>query len=124
MNPYRSLINSSQAASYLNSYNQHCLPELNTCNSSGTNAACKKADDTCFNKIEVPILEGADFDPYDLRAPWQDDPFPPETYVFYLHNVAIQSKIGAQQVYQECSDAPYREFAATGDGKRATHVQL
>ncbi|KAI9457975.1 carboxypeptidase-like protein S1 [Lactarius psammicola] len=116
-NPYRSLINSSQAASYLNTYNRHCLPELNTCYSSGTNAACKKADDTCYNEIAAPIIEGADFDVYDLRAP-SKDPFPPETYVSYLQNATIQSKIGAQQVYQECSDAVYSKFAATGDDAR------
>ncbi len=122
-NPYRSLITSSQAASYLNTYNQDCLPQLNTCNSSGTNIACKNADSTCFNRIEGSIIDGADFDVYDLRAPSQD-PFPPETYVSYLQDATIQSKIGAQQIYQECPNAPYNKFVSTGDGKLASPVQL
>ncbi len=84
-NPYRSLITSSQATSYLNSYNQNCLPGLINCNSSGTDTVCKNADTTCFNKIEGPIQVGADFDVYDIRAPFQD-PFPPETYVSYLQD--------------------------------------
>jgi hypothetical protein len=122
-NPYRPLINSSQAASYLNTYNDHCIPELEICVSSGTDAACKKAGDTCFNLIEGPIQDDADFDVYDLRAPSQD-PFPPQTYVSYLQNATIQSKIGARHAYQECSNAPYDKFGDTGDGKPASPVQL
>ncbi|KAI9447571.1 carboxypeptidase S1 [Lactarius indigo] len=116
-NPYRSLINCSQAASLLKTYNQHCLPKLNTCYTSGTDAACENADNTCYDKIEAPIIEGPDFDVYDLRAP-SKDPFPPETYVLYLHNVTLQAQIGARQTYQECPDAPYYKFAATGDDAR------
>lgn len=117
-NPYRPLINSSQAATYLKTYDRRCLPELNTCSSSGSDAACKKADNTCFNKIEGPIQIGSDFDVYDLRAPSQD-PFPPETYVSYLQDPAIQSKIGAQQVYKECTNAPFKKFVSTGDDARS-----
>ncbi|KAF8269045.1 putative carboxypeptidase S1 [Lactarius quietus] len=116
-NPYRSLINSSQAALYLNKYNQRCLPELETCISSGTDSACKKADNTCFNQIEGSIMAGSDFDVYDLRAPSQD-PFPPVTYISYLQNATIQSKIGAQHAYKECSNAAYNKFVDTGDTAR------
>jgi hypothetical protein len=120
-NPYHPLINSSQATSYLKRYNEQCLPELETCTSTSTDAACKKADDTCFNQIEGSIQAGADFDVYDLRAPSQD-PFPPQTYISYLQNATIQSKIGAQHIYQACSNAPFDKFGATGDGKLSSPV--
>ena len=120
-NPYRALITSSQANSYTNSYNQNCVPALNSCASSGTNSACENADNTCYNDIEGPISEG-NFDVYDLRAP-SNDPFPPETYVSYLQQSSIQTKIGAQQLYQECPDAPYEKFASTGDGRPASLVR-
>ncbi|KAH8993894.1 carboxypeptidase-like protein S1 [Lactarius hatsudake] len=117
-NPYRPLINSPQATSLLMTYNQYCLPELNTCSSSGTDAACKKADDTCFNTIAGPIQTNSDFDVYDLRASSQD-PFPPKTFISYLQDITIQSKIGARQVFQECPDAPYNKFVNTGDISRS-----
>lgn len=115
-NPYRPLINSSQAALYLNRYNEHCLPAFDTCISFGTDTACKKADDTCYDQIEGPIQADTNFDIYDLRAP-SHDPFPPKTYVSYLQDATIQSKIGAQSVYQECPIAPYEKFVVTGDCK-------
>jgi carboxypeptidase C (cathepsin A) len=120
-NPYRSLITSSQANSYTNSYNQKCFPALNTCISSGTNKICENADNTCYDDIEGPISEG-NFDVYDLRAP-ANDPFPPETYVSYLQQSSIQTQIGAQQEYQECPDAPYEKFVSTGDGSPPSLVQ-
>ncbi|KAN0139051.1 putative carboxypeptidase S1 [Lactarius tabidus] len=116
-NPYRSLITQSQANSYTNAYNTACVPALNTCISTGTNKDCENADNTCFNDIEGPISEG-NFDVYDLRAP-ANDPFPPETYVSYLQESSIQTKIGAQQLYQECPDAPYEKFVSTGDDSRS-----
>ncbi|KAF8273243.1 carboxypeptidase-like protein S1 [Lactarius quietus] len=115
-NPYRSLITSSEANSYTNAYNEDCLPELNTCISTGTDKDCKNADNTCYNDIEGPISEG-NFDVYDLRAP-ANDSFPPETYVTYLRKSSIQAQIGAQQLYQECPDAPYEKFTTTGDDAR------
>jgi len=116
-NPYRSLITSSQAASYLDVYEKQCLPGLETCNSSGSNADCQNADQICINQIEESIVAAADFDVYDLRAP-SNDPFPPETYSHYLQDSAIQAQIGAQQNYTECANAPNQLFTTTGDGKR------
>ena len=80
------------------------------------------ADSICDNQIE-PISEDADFDVNDLRAPSQD-PFPPDTFVSYLQNSVIQSKIGAQSVFQECSDEANQKFIDTGDGKPVSPVQL
>ena len=40
----------------------------------------------------------------------------------YLQESSIQTKIGAQQLYQECPDAPYEKFASTGDGKAPPHL--
>ncbi|KAI0254935.1 carboxypeptidase S1 [Lactifluus subvellereus] len=118
-NPYRALIDSSQAASYLDAYNKDCLPALNVCNNkSRSNFACQHADDTCLNEIENAILQDADFDNNDIRAP-SDDPFPPGTYSTYLQTPEIQKAIGARVKYQECPDAPSRKFATTGDDARS-----
>jgi hypothetical protein len=56
-------------------------------------------------------------DPYDLRQN-SSALFPPEFYVNYLHTAAVKSKIGAKTQYQECPDAPYNLFVATGDVSR------
>ena len=37
----------------------------------------------------------------------------------YLQESSIQTQIGAQQLYQECPDAPYEKFESTGDGRPA-----
>ncbi|KAI9447568.1 Alpha/Beta hydrolase protein [Lactarius indigo] len=118
-NPYRPLINSSQATSCLDKYNRMCLPELNACYSSGSDTDCMNANNACTDQIETAVQEGAlDFDPYDLRAP-SNDSFPPKTFVSYLQDPAVQSKIGAQQTFQVCPDPPYDKFVNTGDLARS-----
>ena len=114
-NPYRALINSPEADSYTDAYNEKCAPALSMCISTGTNQDCENADNICSNDIENPIAEG-NFDVYDLRGP-ANDPFPPETYVSYLQKGSIQTQIGAQQLYQECPDAPYEKFVPSGDSR-------
>lgn len=117
-NSYKPLITAAQHTSYLNTYNQQCLPALQTCPAvTGTNSACVSADNTCYNDIEGPLSQSADFDVYDIRAP-SADPNPPETYVTYLQTAAIAAKIGAKSTYQECPNAPYNKFANTGDGRQ------
>lgn len=115
-NSYNQLISSSEYTSYMNTYNKNCLPALNSCKSSGSNSACVSADNTCYNDIEGPISQAADFDVYDVREP-SNDPYPPSTYVGYLQSSAIMKAIGAKRTYQECPDGPYEKFAKTGDGK-------
>jgi len=117
-NPYRSLITSAEASSYTNAYNADCAPAINTCTSTGTDSDCENALNTCVDDIENSIINLGTFDVYDLRAP-ANDPFPPETYVSYLRQSSIQTKIGAQQLYQECADAPLGEFISTGDSARS-----
>ena len=73
------------------------------------------ADNVCYGGIEGPLTTVADFDVYDVRAP-SADPNPPQTYVSYLQDPAVVKAIGAQSKYQECPNAPYNKFAATGDG--------
>ena len=114
-NTYKPLITKSQYTSYMNSYNSDCLPSLEECTSTtGNNAACEDADNTCYNDIEGPISEG-NFDVYDIREP-SNDPYPPETYVTYLQTSSVVNAIGAKSTYTECPDAPYEKFANTGDG--------
>jgi hypothetical protein len=119
-NPYRALITSSQAAAYLGAYNKGCLPALNTCIKTSKDSDCQHADDTCINEIQNPILQGADFDINDIRAP-ANDPFPPGTYKTYLHTLTIQKAIGAQVDYQECSSLAGQKFVRTGDGTPASY---
>lgn len=115
-NSYKALITKSQYTSYMNAYNNKCLPAINTCLSSGTNSACKNADTVCYNAIEGPLSSSADFDVYDIRAP-SNDPEPPSNYVKYLQTASVVKAIGAQSTYQECPDAPYNKFTSTGDSE-------
>jgi carboxypeptidase C (cathepsin A) len=113
-NNYTQLISQSQYNSYMNSYTSSCLPALQSCASSGSNSACENADNTCYNTIEGPLSEVADFDVYDIRQP-SNDPYPPSTYISYLQTKSVMTKIGAKSTYQECPNAPYNKFASTGD---------
>lgn len=113
-NSYKPLITAAQHTSYLNAYQSKCLPALQSCSSSGTNSACKNADSTCYNSVEGPLSQTGDFDVYDIRAP-SNDPNPPETYVNYLQSSTVTKAIGAKATYQECPNAPYQQFASTGD---------
>ncbi|RDW89147.1 hypothetical protein BP6252_01179 [Coleophoma cylindrospora] len=118
-NTYKSLITAAQHTSYLNTYTSKCLPALQKCSTlTGSNTACETADNTCYNDIEGPLSSISDFDVYDIREP-SNDPYPPETYVSYLQSSAVVAAIGAKSTYQECPDAPYEKFAATGDNPRS-----
>ena len=116
-NTYKPLITASQHTSYLSTYNSKCAPALQGCPAvTGTNSACESADNTCYDDIEGPLSEVANFDVYDIREP-SNDPYPPETYVDYLQSAAVVKAIGAQSTYSECANAPGNKFSATGDGK-------
>jgi len=118
-NTYKSLISSSQHASYISTYTSDCLPLLEKCTSlTGSDSACEDADNTCYNEIEGPLTEVGDFDVYDIRAP-SNDPNPPDTYVSYLQSAAVVKAIGANSTYAECPDAPYEKFSSTGDDARS-----
>ncbi|MCJ1418897.1 hypothetical protein MMC32_005248 [Xylographa parallela] len=118
-NTYKPLITAAQHTSYTNTYTSKCLPLLKQCPSvTGENSACENADTTCYNDIEGPLSEVADFDVYDIREP-SNDPYPPETYVTYLQSATVTKAIGAKATYTECPSAPYNKFAATGDDSRS-----
>jgi hypothetical protein len=119
-NPYRALITSSDAAAYLDAYNKDCLPALNTCSKARTDSACQYADNICYNEIQNPISQSADFDIDDIRAP-ANDPFPPGTYYTYLLDPTIQKAIGARVEYRECPDPARQKFVRTGDGTPASY---
>ncbi|KAL9110061.1 MAG: hypothetical protein Q9227_005400 [Pyrenula ochraceoflavens] len=116
-NSYKPIISTSQYNSYMNTYNSKCLPALKGCTGeTGTNSACESAENTCYNGIEGPLSEAANFDVYDIRAP-SNDPNPPETYVTYLQSSAVTKAIGAQSTYTECSNSADAKFENTGDGE-------
>ena len=115
-NTYKSLISQSSYNSYMSTYNSDCLPAIQACASSGSNSACSNADNACYNDIEGPLSQAANFDVYDIREP-SNDPYPPETYVTYLQSSAVVKAIGAKSTYQECPNAPYNKFSTTGDGE-------
>lgn len=120
-NTYKPLISASQHTSYLNTYNSKCAPALAQCKSSGSNSACSNSDNVCYQNIEGPLSEVADFDVYDIRAP-SNDPNPPETYATYLQNSAVVKAIGAKSKYVECANEP--GFSNTGDNSRSFLPQL
>jgi len=115
-NTYKSLISQSSYNSYMSRYSSDCLPAIQACTGSQSNSACSNADNTCYNDIEGPLIQAADFDVYDIREP-SNDPYPPETYVMYLQSPAVVKAIGAKSTYQECPNAPHNKFSTTGDGK-------
>lgn len=122
-NTYKPIITAAQHTTFLNTYNTKCLPALQKCGPSGSNANCENADNVCYNDIEGPLsstsanggVAAYDFDVYDIRAP-SADPNPPETYSSYLLQPSVTSAIGAKATYTECPDAPYEKFSTTGDG--------
>ena len=87
------------STTYTNTYNSDCAPALQQCQSSGSNSDCENSDNVCYNDIEGPLSQSADFDVYDIREP-SNDPNPPETYMTYLQTSSIQTKIGAKTKYQ------------------------
>lgn len=122
-NTYKQIITSDQATSYYNSYEKTCLPAIQTCESSGTNSACVNADNKCYNNIEGPLTEEADFNVYDVRIS-SSVTDPPETYADYLARDDVVKAIGARSTYQECPDAAYVKFSSTGDGPRSFLPEL
>jgi carboxypeptidase C (cathepsin A) len=118
-NPYRPLINNTQATALYNSYYENCLPALNNCTSSDSNEACSNAAITCLTDINDQF-EDVDFDIYDIRQ-GSDMAFPPVTYVNYLQDSKIQARIGAQVQFQNCSISVFNNFVNTGDC-RPPHV--
>lgn len=117
-NSYRQLINSTTRDRLLDAYYNQCLPALQNCTKTGTDAACTNADFVCFNTIELPIAGNRDWDVYDIRAP-VDNPNPPDTYVTYLARRDIMKAIGARSKYQECASVGDK-FQGTGDRKFPT----
>ncbi|KAL1639179.1 hypothetical protein SLS58_008147 [Diplodia intermedia] len=122
-NSYKQIISQSEATSYYNTYEKTCLPAIQTCESTGTNNACVNADNKCYNGIEGPLTEEADFNVYDVRigASVTD---PPETYADYLARDDVVKAIGARSTYAECPNDAYYKFSSTGDNPRSFLPEL
>jgi carboxypeptidase C (cathepsin A) len=116
-NSYRALITAAQATRLTTVYTEKCLPAIKGCTeTAGTAAACESAGNICDEDIDEVIYNSADFDPYDVREP-SNDQYPPETYTTYLANAAVKKAIGATSTYTECSNPADAKFETTGDGK-------
>lgn len=115
-NTYRRLISETQRDTYLTAYENNCLPAVTQCTETGTDDACKVANSICYGQIEGPIIQDADFNVYDIRAP-RKDPEPPSTYVNYLQREDVRRAIGARGNYSECANAVAGRFQRTGDSK-------
>jgi hypothetical protein len=114
-NSYKPLISASQHTSFLKTYTDDCLPLLQQCNAiAGNDTACENAQNICYNDIDFSVISVADFDAYDVRAPF-NNPIPPKNYQSYLQDQTIVKKIGAQGNYYECNAGIYALFQATGD---------
>ncbi|KAI0170145.1 putative carboxypeptidase S1 [Pestalotiopsis sp. NC0098] len=117
-NSYRALIDEATAAKLYSAYDSACLPAIQKCTATGTNAACIAADSVCEGRIDNVIYNSADFDPYDIRS-GSNDPNPPETYTTYLARADVRKAIGAASTYQECANKPGVLFSLTGDDARS-----
>jgi hypothetical protein len=120
-NKYRQIITDDQYATYMDAYENECLPLVgNDTLLTGNDAQYAEAFETCFATIYEPILAGADFDMYDIREP-RVDPFPPKTYIGYLNDPTIMAAIGAKQTYTDCAPQMgpgiFSDFVVTGDRK-------
>lgn len=114
-NSYRALIDEATAEKLYTAYDNVCLPAIEKCTATGTNAACIAADSACEGSIDNVIYNSADFDPYDIRS-GSNDPNPPETYTTYLARADVRKAIGAASTYKECANKPGLLFSLTGDG--------
>ncbi|TQS35102.1 hypothetical protein Golomagni_04492 [Golovinomyces magnicellulatus] len=122
-NTYRPLISSEEYKSYLDAFNNDCLPKLLTCTATtGQDESCYEADRACSRSIEQPLITSGDFNVYDIRAP-RDDPHPSSTYLKYLNTTEVVNSIGARSIYTECATDTYVNFARTGDS-RFLHLSL
>ncbi|KAF8270899.1 carboxypeptidase S1 [Lactarius quietus] len=119
-NPYRPLVNHSQADEYYALYDEFCGPALNNCSSSNLDDACANAAITCLNNITDLISEN--FNVYDILQ--TDYAFPPQTYLSYLQDSEIQARIGARVEYQNCSDDVSNDFVYSGDYARSFLPEL
>ncbi|KAN0124585.1 carboxypeptidase S1 [Lactarius tabidus] len=115
-NPYRNVINGSEATALYKFYDDSCGPALHNCSSSDTNKACADAANICFTLFDN--ITKHDFDLYDIRQEFYYS-FPPATYVYYLQDSNIQSRIGARVPFQNCSGQVYDEFVHSGDYARS-----
>lgn len=118
-NPYRQLANSSMVDAYMVNYTTLCLPSLDVCYETDTDADCYNAFDNCSNWTGVYwLLRVTDwsFQTYDIRLP-VDAVVPPKTFVDYLSRPEIQSKIGARVPYVQLSDEAFDNITSTGDCK-------
>ncbi|KAJ0268568.1 hypothetical protein COL940_013270 [Colletotrichum noveboracense] len=117
-NTYNKLIDQAKYDELAKSYDKDCAPAMEKCmGKEGNTEACVAAENACFNAIEAPIEAIKQFNVYDVRA--KDDKFPPNTYMKYLNKPEVMKAIGAKSQYQECPQAPYDKFTASGDGQRS-----
>ncbi|KAG8843251.1 hypothetical protein FRB96_004217 [Tulasnella sp. 330] len=89
--------------------------------STKSNKICLNADNYCIDEVFTPAI--GNLDSYDIRQQYPD-PFPPEFYVNFLQEPAVQKAIGAEVFYQECPDPPYELFEKTGDDARTWLPEL
>jgi carboxypeptidase C (cathepsin A) len=123
-NTYRHVITDEQYTNYIDVYNNQCLPLIENCTTlEGNDAACVTAFNTCYAKIYYPITTGSDFDVYDIREP-AADPYPPKTYIDYLHDPAVMTAIGATHTYTETDQVSYGDFISTGDCKWCSRIHF
>ncbi|CCM03187.1 uncharacterized protein FIBRA_05309 [Fibroporia radiculosa] len=102
-----------------------CQVQLQNCdkagNSTESNPICQNAAAYCLDEVYKPAI--GDRYEYDLRqkAPGY---FPTMNYVTYLQSPYVMSQIGAESMYQDCSDAVEGDFNKTGDDARSLLPQL
>ncbi|RDL36031.1 Carboxypeptidase [Venustampulla echinocandica] len=118
-NTYKQLISLPQHTLLMDNYMGYCLPPLQKClDLIGGDPACSEAQDMCRSSVQVTIINAANFNPYDVRAPYSD-PYPPTTYINYLSAPEVMTAIGAKSTYSECSNTAATKFYKTGDSARS-----
>jgi carboxypeptidase C (cathepsin A) len=113
--PYNDTV---KAEWYNNLYGEgNCLDQTKHCYATGQNSICARADDFCYNKVELPYDIYSGRDEYDMRY-LTPDPFPYGYFEEYLNLPDVQKAIGAYQNFSTSSSTVSSAFGNTGDDDR------
>lgn len=87
---------------------------------SHANALCWEARRYCNDYVVGPYFKSG-LSPYDISQSVLD-PFPPNTYLEYLNDAAVQSAIGVPVNFTSTSGAVIEAFQQTGDYERGNQI--
>ncbi|KAF2012406.1 putative carboxypeptidase S1 [Aaosphaeria arxii CBS 175.79] len=119
INTYRPLIQRKQYDALMGAAMTTCVPALEQCSISGTDADCVNANTTCYTLIEDPIYQSVYFNSYDVREGFDEAGPLNSQNDRYLKSPEVMAKLGAQIPFESFSVDVFYNFSATGDIQRS-----